>query len=83
MKKYSDYLEDKRKEEEESKIPYAFTDCPECNECREVIELMSKWMSIGSFQQKTPQKMVNEFKATMKRANVIIRQNKEDRGEYL
>jgi len=81
MKKYSKYLEDKAREEYEAGIPFPYTQCADCNEYREVIELMSKWMSIGGFQQKTPQKIIKEFRATMKRANKVIRLNKAYRRD--
>jgi len=82
MRKYTEYLEDKAREEEESRLPFPYTYCEYCNEYREVIELMMKWMSIGGFQQKTPQKVIKEFRATMNRANKVIRLNKKCRPPH-
>lgn len=81
MRKYSEYLADKEREKQEGMVAYPYTDNEEINHLRQLVEDMSKWMSIGSFQQRTPQKVVNEFKDTMKRTNAIIRQNKQDREE--
>ena len=75
MRKYSDYLEDKRKEAEAKLETFAYTEDEEVNKLRQLVEDMTKWMSIGSFKQKTPAKMVAEFKDTMKRANSVKARN--------
>ena len=46
-----------------------------------MVEDCTKWMSIGSFKQKTPQYMVKEFKNTMTRANRVKAMNQRDREE--
>ena len=80
MKKYSEYLEDKEREKQEAKVAYPYTENDEINHLRQLVEDMTKWMSIGSFKQKTPAKMVAEFKDTMKRANKVKRENVYTRG---
>jgi hypothetical protein len=49
----------------------------ECDDCENYIELISdmrKYMSIGSFAQRTPRYIILEFKDLMKRANAVHRQ---------
>ena len=81
MRKYSDYLEDKRKEAEAKLETFAYTEDEEVNKLRQLVEDMTKWMSIGSFKQKTPQYMVKEFKETMSRANKVKADNIRRREE--
>ncbi len=71
MRKYKDYLEDKKREAEEEKKLTQYTDNDEVNELRQLVEDMTKWMSIGNNRAKIPKKVIDEFKATMKRANYI------------
>jgi hypothetical protein len=71
MRKYKDYLEDKKKEAEEGKKLTQYTDNDEVNELRQLVEDMTKWMSIGNNRANIPKKVIEEFKATMKRANYI------------
>ena len=78
MKKYSDYLEEKKEEEK----VFEYTDNHELNEMRQLVEDMTKWMSVGSNAVKTSQKTLHEFKDTMKRANAVVRENKLYRGEF-
>ena len=80
MKKYSEYLADKEREKQEAKVAYPYTENDEINHLRQLVEDMTKWMSIGSFKQKTPAKMVAEFKDTMKKANKVKRENVYTRG---
>jgi hypothetical protein len=78
MKKYSDYLEEKKEEEK----VFEYTDNHELNEMRQLVEDMTKWMSVGSNAVKTSQKTLHEFKDTMKRANAVVRDNKLKRDDY-
>ena len=71
MRKYKDYLEDKKREAEEEKKLTQYTDNDEVNELRQLVEDMSKWMSIGNNRANIPKKVIDEFKTTMKRANYI------------
>tara|TARA_R110002020_G_scaffold190441_3_gene389927 strand:+ start:107 stop:352 length:246 start_codon:yes stop_codon:yes gene_type:complete len=71
MRKYKDYLEDKKREAEEEKKLTQYTDNDEVNELRQLVEDMTKWMSIGNNRANIPKKVIDEFKATMKRANYI------------
>lgn len=71
MRKYKDYLEDKKKEAEEEKKLTQYTDNDEVNELRQLVEDMTKWMSIGNNRANIPKKVIDEFKGTMKRANYI------------
>ena len=75
MRKYKDYLEDKKKEAETKLETFAYTENEEVNQLRQLVEDCTKWMSIGSFKQKTPQYMVKEFKDTMSRANKVKASN--------
>ena len=75
MKKYKDYLLEKEAEKLKGREIPEYTGDPEVNELRQLVEDMTKWMSIGSFKQKTPAKMVAEFKDTMKRANSVKARN--------
>lgn len=85
MKKYSDYLAAKEAEREKDidwdvfvKEQSESCPCESCDTYRLLIDDMTKWMSIGSFAKNTPQKVINEFKATMKKANAVKRQNSVD-----
>lgn len=71
MRKYKDYLEDKKREAEEEKKLTQYTDNDDVNELRQLVEDMTKWMSIGNNRAKIPKKTINEFRDTMKRANYI------------
>ena len=71
MRKYKDYLEDKKREAEEGKKLTQYTDNDDVNELRQLVEDMTKWMSIGNNRAKIPKKTINEFRDTMKRANFI------------
>jgi hypothetical protein len=82
MKKYSEYLADKEREKQEAMVAYPYTDNEEINHLRQLVEDMSRWMVCGGRKQNTPINMITEFKATMKKANVITRTNKKDRGEF-
>ena len=83
MRKYKDYLEDKKKEAEEDAKLTQYTDNDEVNELRQLVEDMTKWMSIGNNRAKIPKKVIDEFRATMKKANnikatnIAYRQDKE------
>tara|TARA_R110002020_G_scaffold29096_13_gene92121 strand:- start:557 stop:826 length:270 start_codon:yes stop_codon:yes gene_type:complete len=79
MKKYKDYLIEKEAEKLKANEVPQYTDNTEVNELRQLVEDMTKWMSIGSFKQKTPAKMLAEFKSTMKRANKVKVQNMSTR----
>ena len=78
MKKYKDYLEEKKEEEK----VFEYTDNHELNEMRQLVEDMTKWMSVGSNAVKTSQKMLHDFKDVMGRANAVVRDNKLKRGDY-
>jgi len=78
MKKYSDYLEEKKEEEK----VFEYTDNHELNEMRQLVEDMTKWMSVGSNAVKTSQKMLHDFKDVMSRANAVVRDNKLKRDDY-
>tara|TARA_R110002020_G_scaffold425062_2_gene634487 strand:- start:270 stop:545 length:276 start_codon:yes stop_codon:yes gene_type:complete len=80
MKKYSEYLADKEREKQEAKVVYPYTENDEINYLRQLVEDMTKWMSIGSYKQKTPHYVVAEFKTTMKKANKVKRENAYTRG---
>jgi len=71
MRKYKDYLADKKREEEEEKKLTQYTDNDDVNELRQLVEDMTKWMSIGNNRAKIPKKTIEEFRDTMKRANYI------------
>ena len=77
MRKYKDYLEDKNKEAEKANEVFPYTNNKEVNELRQLVEDCTKWMSIGSFKQKTPHYMVKEFKTTMSKANRVKAKNKQ------
>jgi len=77
MRKYTDYLEDKKREAEKANEVFPYTNNEEVNELRQLVEDCTKWMSIGSFKQKTPQYMVKEFKTTMSKANRVKAKNKQ------
>ena len=79
MKKYKDYLIEKEQEMLKEKEVFPYTDNTEINELRQLVEDMTKWMSIGSFKQKTPASMIAEFKTTMSKANVVKRCNAAER----
>ena len=87
MKKYSQYLADKEREKQEAKIAYPYTDNEEINHLRQLVEDMTRWMVCGSRKQDTPINMIEEFRHTMKKANVvkksniIIRKEREDLDE--
>ena len=75
MKKYRDYLLEKEAEKiKEKEIP-EYTDNPEVNELRQLVEDMCEWMSIGTYKQKTPHYMVAKFKDVMSRANRVKAKN--------
>ena len=83
MKKYKDYLAEKEREAKEEGDPvFEYTDNDDLNEMRQLVEDMTKWMSVGSNAVKTSQKMLHDFKDVMKRANAIVRDNKLKRGDY-
>jgi len=71
MKKYKDYLMEKEMEKLKEKEATQYTDNEEVNELRQLVEDMTKWMSIGNNRAKIPAKTIAEFKDTMKRANYI------------
>ena len=75
MKKYKDYLIEKEAEKLKANEVPQYTDNMEVNELRQLVEDMTKWMSIGSFKQKTPAYMVAEFKNSMKKANAVKARN--------
>ena len=78
MKKYSDYLAEKKEEEK----VFEYTDNHDLNEMRQLVEDMTKWMSVGSNAVKTSQKMLHDFKDVMSRANAVVRDNKLKRDDY-
>ena len=80
MKKYKDYLIEKEAEKMKANEVPQYTDNIEVNELRHLVESMTKWMSMGSFKQKTPAYMVAEFKETMKKANAVKAKNIGDRA---
>ncbi len=80
MKKYKDYLIEKEAEKMKANEVPQYTDNIEVNELRHLVESMTKWMSIGSFKQKTPAYMVAEFKEIMKKANAVKAKNIGDRA---
>ena len=83
MKKYKDYLAEKEREAKEEDDPvFEYTDNHDLNEMRQLVEDMTKWMSVGSNAVKTSQKTLHEFKDTMKRANAVVRENKLYRGDF-
>jgi len=71
MRKYKDYLADKEREAEQEKKLTQYTDNDDVNELRQLVEDMTKWMSIGNNRAKIPKKTIEEFRDTMKRANYI------------
>jgi hypothetical protein len=75
MKKYSEYLLDKEKEKLKANEVMQYTDNEEVNKLRQLVEDMSKWMSIGNNRAKVPKKTIAEFTDTMKRANHVKTQN--------
>ena len=79
MKKYKDYLIEKEQEILKEVEVFPYTDNTEINELRQLVEDMTKWMSIGSYKQKTPASMIAEFKTTMSKANVVKRSNVAER----
>ncbi len=88
MRKYKDYLQDKADEKLKEKELFPFTrwidhEDDDINELRQLIEDMIKWMSIGTFKQKTPHYMVAEFKDTMSRANKVKAANGGARMTHL
>ena len=83
MKKYKDYLADKEREAKEEDDPvFEYTDNHDLNEMRQLVEDMTKWMSVGSNAVRTSQKMLHDFKDVMSRANAVVRDNKLKRGDY-
>jgi hypothetical protein len=88
MKKYKDYLAEKEREAKEEDDPvFEYTNhyhafISEINDLRQLVEDMTKWMSVGSNAVKTSQKTLHEFKDTMKRANAVVRENKLYRGDF-
>jgi hypothetical protein len=75
MKKYSEYLLDKEKEKLKANEVMQYTDNEEVNKLRQLVEDMTKWMSIGNNRAKVPKKTIAEFTDTMKRANYVKTQN--------
>lgn len=75
MKKYSEYLLDKEKEKLKANEVMQYTDNEEVNKLRQLVEDMSKWMTIGNNRAKIPKKTIAEFSDTMKRANYVKAQN--------
>ena len=83
MKKYKDYLAEKEREAKEGGEPvFEYTESDDLNEMRQLVEDMTRWMSVGSNAVKTSQKMLHDFKDVMKRANAVVRDNKLKRGDY-
>tara|TARA_R100001082_G_scaffold110211_1_gene89499 strand:- start:3675 stop:3923 length:249 start_codon:yes stop_codon:yes gene_type:complete len=82
MKKYKDYLAEKERAVKEDDPVFEYTDNHDLNEMRQLVEDMTRWMSVGSNAVKTSQKMLHDFKDVMKRANAIVRDNKLKRGDY-
>lgn len=58
---------------------YQYTDNQEVNELRQLVEDMTKWMSVGSNARRTPAKILAEFKGTMSKANQVKARNLGDR----
>jgi len=56
------------------------TECAKCVEYRELIDGMRKYMSVGSYAQNTPKKVLNDFKMVMSKANKVSRERYE-KGE--
>ena len=83
MRKYKDYLADKEREAKEGDDPvFEYTESDDLNEMRQLVEDMTRWMSVGSNAVKTSQKMLHDFKDVMSRANAVVRDNKLKRGDY-
>ena len=72
MRKYSEVLAEKKAAEEAEKERVEnMTDEDKMHEYRILISDMRKYMSIGSFGKKTPQKITNEFRSLMTKANAV------------
>tara|TARA_R110000851_G_scaffold46344_12_gene112778 strand:- start:3822 stop:4073 length:252 start_codon:yes stop_codon:yes gene_type:complete len=72
MRKYNEVLAEKKAAEEAEKNRIEnMTDEDKVHELKVLISNMRKYMSIGSFQQKTPKKVTDEFKSLMSQANAI------------
>ena len=83
MKKYKDYLAEKEREAKEEDDPvFEYTDNHDLNEMRQLVEDMTRWMSVGSNAVKTSQKMLHDFKDVMSRANAVVRDNRLKRDDF-
>jgi len=72
MRKYSEVLAEKKAAEEAEKERVEnMTDEDKMHEYRILVSDMRKYMSIGSWGKKTPQKVTNEFKTLMSKANAV------------
>jgi len=72
MRKYSEVLAEKKAAEEAEKERVEnMTDKDKMHEYRILVSDMRKYMSIGSWGKKTPQKVTNEFKTLMSKANAV------------
>lgn len=70
MRKYSEVLAEKKAAAEAEKVRVEnMTDEDKMHEYRILISDMRKYMSIGSWGKKTPQKVTNEFRSLMSKAN--------------
>jgi hypothetical protein len=75
MKKYSEYLLDKEREKQQANEVTQYTDNEEVNKLRQLVEDMSKWMTIGNNRAKIPKKTIVEFQNTMSKANKVKASN--------
>ena len=88
MRKYTDYLADKEREEQEK-----LTNTPKyepqsgCDECieeisylRNLIEDAYDYMTLNTYKQKVPKKTIVAFKETMSKVSEIVRRNKDERN---
>jgi len=72
MRKYSEVLAEKKAAAEAEKARVEnMTDEDKMHEYRILISDMRKYMSIGSWGKKTPQKVTNEFRSLMSKANAV------------
>ncbi len=72
MRKYSEVLAEKKAAIEAEKIRLENqTDEEKLHEYRILVSDMRKYMSIGSWGKKTPQKVTNEFRSLMSKANAV------------
>lgn len=72
MRKYSEVLAEKKAaiEAEKNRLENQ-TDEDKLHEYRILVSDMRKYMSIGSYGVKTPQKVTREFKGLMSKANAV------------